>query len=141
HIDLALDWRMLAFTAAVTSLTCVLLGLAPALRTAGAQPVTAIKAGARGLTRDHSRFAFQRLLVVVQVSVALVLVASALLFVASFRRLITMDPASAQKASCRRASIWADRITMKLYCANCSPRCAPHRKWNPPPPPPISSSE
>src|SRR5262249_963275 len=33
-LDLALDWRMLAFTAAVTSVTCALLSLAPALRAA-----------------------------------------------------------------------------------------------------------
>jgi predicted permease len=91
-LDLALDWRMLAFTAAVTSVTCLLLSLAPALRAARAQPAAAIKAGARGLTTDRRRFGFQRLLVVVQVSVSLVLVAGAFLFVASFRRLITMDP-------------------------------------------------
>lgn len=90
-LDLALDWRMLAFTAALTSLTCVLLSLAPALRAARAQPATAIKSGARGLTTDRSRFGFQRLLVVVQVSVSLVLVAGAFLFIASFRRLVTMD--------------------------------------------------
>jgi predicted permease len=91
-VDLALDWRMLAFTAAVTSLTCVLLSLAPALRAARAQPAAAIKAGARGMTTDRSRFGFQRLLVVFQVSVSLILVAGAFLFVASFRRLVTMDP-------------------------------------------------
>ncbi len=51
-----------------------------------------MKAGARGLTADRARFGFQRLLVVVQVSVSLVLVAGAFLFVASFRRLVTLDP-------------------------------------------------
>jgi predicted permease len=91
-LDLALDWRMLAFTAAIACLTCVLLSLAPALRAAQDQPAAAMKAGARGLTADRGRFAFQSLLVVVQVSVSLVLVAGASLFVASFRRLVTMDP-------------------------------------------------
>jgi predicted permease len=51
-----------------------------------------MKAGARGLTIDRRRFGFQRLLVVVQVSISLILVAGAFLFVASFRRLVTMDP-------------------------------------------------
>ena len=51
-----------------------------------------MKAGARGLTADRARFGFQRLLVVVQISVSLVLVAGAFLFVGSFRRLVTMDP-------------------------------------------------
>jgi predicted permease len=41
---------------------------------------------------DRNRFGFQRLLVVVQVSVSLILVAGAFLFVASFARLVTMDP-------------------------------------------------
>jgi predicted permease len=91
-LDLTVDWRMLAFTAAAACLTCVLLSLAPALRAARSQPAAAMKAGARGLTADRARFAFQRLLVVVQVSVSLVLVAGAFLFVASFRRLVTMDP-------------------------------------------------
>ena len=91
-LDLALDWRVLAFTAAVACLTCVLLSLAPALRTSRSQPAAAMKPGARGLTADRARFGFQRLLVVVQVSVSVVLVAGAFLFVGSFRRLITMDP-------------------------------------------------
>jgi predicted permease len=91
-LDLALDWRMLAFTAAVACLTCVLLSLAPALRAGQSQPAAAMKSGGRGLTADRGRFAFQRLLVVLQISVSLVLVAGAFLFVTSFRRLVTMDP-------------------------------------------------
>ena len=92
HLDLALDWHMLAFTAFVTTGTCILLGLAPALRSAHAQPAAATKTGGRGLTTDRGRFGFQRLLVLVQVSVSLVLVTGAFLFVGSFRRLATMDP-------------------------------------------------
>ncbi len=55
-LDLTPDWRMLAFTAAVTCLTCVLLSLAPALRAARGQAADAMKAGARGITTDRSRF-------------------------------------------------------------------------------------
>ena len=51
-----------------------------------------MKASARGLTADRSRFGFQRLLVVVQVSISLMLVAGAFLFVSSFSRPVTMDP-------------------------------------------------
>ena len=92
QLDLSPDWRMLAFTAALTSTACILLGIAPALRSARAHPIAAMKAGGRGLTAERSRFGFQRLLVVVQVSVSLVLVAGAFLFGDSFRRLATMDP-------------------------------------------------
>jgi predicted permease len=91
-LDLALDWRILAFTAAVSSATCILLSLAPALRAARGQAAEAMKSCARGLTADRSRSAFHRLLVVTQVAVSLILVSGAFLFVASFRRLATMDP-------------------------------------------------
>jgi predicted permease len=91
-LDLTPDWRILGFTAGVAGLTCVLLSVAPAMRAARGQAADAMKAGARGLTMDRNRFGFQRLLVVVQVSVSLILVAGAFLFVASFRRLVTMDP-------------------------------------------------
>ena len=92
NLDLTLDWRMLTFSAGVTSLACVLLSLAPAFRAARGQAAEAMKASARGLTADRSRFGFQRLLVVIQVSVSLMLVVGAFLFVSSFRRLVRMDP-------------------------------------------------
>jgi len=92
HLDLTLDWRILAFTTAVTSATCILLGIAPALRAARAQPASAIKTGGRGLTEDRGRLGFQRLLVLAQISVSLLLVTGAFLFVANFRRLATLDP-------------------------------------------------
>jgi predicted permease len=91
-LDLTPDWRMLAFTAGITSLTCVLLSLAQAIRAARGRAAEAMKAGARGITTDRSRFGSQRLLVVIQVSVSLILVAGAFLFIESFRRLVTMDP-------------------------------------------------
>jgi predicted permease len=92
YLDLVFDWRMLAFTAAVASTTCILLGLVPALRSSRALPAAAIKSGGRGLTTDRARFGFQRLLVVLQVSISLVVVAGALLFAGSFRHLATLDP-------------------------------------------------
>ncbi len=92
RLNLSLDWRMLLFTSAAASAVCILLGLVPALRSARVQPAWAIKTGGRGLTADRRRSGFQRLLVVAQVSVSLVLVTGAFLFVASFRRLVTMDP-------------------------------------------------
>jgi predicted permease len=91
-LDLNPDWRIFGFTAAVTCVTCLLLSVAPALRAARGRAAEAMKASARGLTMDRSRFGFQRLLVVVQVSISLILVAGAFLFVGSFRRLVTMDP-------------------------------------------------
>jgi len=97
QLDLSADWHMLAFTAAVAIVTCVIFGLAPALRSSHTEPGTAIKSGGRSLTADRERFSFQRLLVVVQISVSLVLVVGALLFVRSFRNLMTLDPGFREK--------------------------------------------
>src|SRR2546425_1469785 len=90
-------WLILSFTAWVGPLACAILGVAPAFRSSHIDPGAAIKAGGRGLTADRERFSFQRLLVVVQISVSLVLVVGALLFVRSFRNLMTVDLGFHQK--------------------------------------------
>jgi hypothetical protein len=51
-----------------------------------------MKAGSRGTTASRSRFLLQQIMVVAQVSVSLVLLVGALLFVRSFRNLITFNP-------------------------------------------------
>ncbi len=60
HLDLAFDWCMAAFTVAVTVITCILLGLVPALRSSRTHPAAAMKSGGRGLAAGHGRFGFQR---------------------------------------------------------------------------------
>ncbi len=91
HLDLSLDWRILAFTTAITLITCVLCGLAPALRLAHTEPGDVIKGGGRGLTTRPEGSAFQRMLVVTQIAVSLVLVVGALLFARSFQKLLSVD--------------------------------------------------
>ena len=91
YLELGSDWRVLAFTAAVAILTCLGCGLAPALRSSRAEPASALKAGGRTIAGGRERFSFQNLLVVTQVAVSLVLVVGALLFVRSFRNLVTLD--------------------------------------------------
>ena len=61
----------------------------------GAAPADAMKSGARGSTDGRERYALQRLLVVGQIAVSLVLLVGAALFVRSFYNLVTFDPASA----------------------------------------------
>lgn len=97
HLDLSMDWNMLAFTTAVAMVACVVFGLVPALRSSRTDPGSAMKAGGCGLTSDRERFGFQRLLVILQISISLVLVAGALLFVQSFRNLMTLDPGFREK--------------------------------------------
>jgi predicted permease len=86
------DWRVLLFAVGVAATACVVFGVAPALRATRAEPVSAMKTGGRGTTGGRERFSLQRLLVVTQVSVSLVLLVGALLFVRSFRNLVTFDP-------------------------------------------------
>jgi predicted permease len=92
NLQMVTDWRVLLFATAVTALTCILFGVAPALRATRAEPISAMKSGGRGTTGGRERFSLQRLLVVAQVSISLVLLVGALFFVRSFRNLMTYDP-------------------------------------------------
>jgi len=88
-LDIAFDWRVFAFTVAVALITCVVFGLAPAIRAARIAPGAAMNA--RGTTAGRERFLGRRLLLVTQVAVSLVLLVAASLFVRSFRNLILLD--------------------------------------------------
>ncbi len=90
-VGLGLDLRVLAFTAAVAVGTCLLFGLLPALRATRIAPASAMRAGGRGLTAGRERFGLRRLLVVAQVSLSLVLLVGALLFVRSLQKLLAVD--------------------------------------------------
>ena len=90
-LDLQVDWRVLAFTAAVTGVTCILFGLAPALRAMRTEPGVVMKAGSRGLTTSRERFGVRRVLVVTQVALCMVLLVGALLFVRSLRNLLAVE--------------------------------------------------
>jgi putative ABC transport system permease protein len=92
RLDLGLDWRALAFTGTVGLATCALFDLVPALRSSRTTPTVALKSGSRGTTSGRERFSFQRTLVISQIAISMVLLVSALLFVRSFRNLMTLDP-------------------------------------------------
>jgi predicted permease len=92
QLDLSLDWRVLAFVAAIATLTSVVFGLAPALRFSRNTPGDALKSGGRGHTGNRDSHSFQRLLVTSQVACSFVLLVGALLFVHSFYNLSKVDP-------------------------------------------------
>ncbi|HWC99943.1 MAG TPA: ABC transporter permease [Candidatus Sulfopaludibacter sp.] len=91
YLDLAPDWRILGFTASLAILTSMFFGLAPALRATRTSPGAAMKATSRSITAGPSRFGLRRILVVTQVALSLVLLVGALLFVRSFRNLMSVD--------------------------------------------------
>jgi putative ABC transport system permease protein len=90
-LDLALDWRVLGFTAGVAILTCLFFSLMPAVKATATPPIIAMKAGSRGVTAGRERFGIRRILVVAQVAMSLVLLVGAFLFVRSFQKLVNLD--------------------------------------------------
>jgi predicted permease len=97
ELDVSLSWRMLLFTGGVAALTCALFALVPAFRASRTEPAIVLKGGSRGTTAGPERFSFQRLLVVSQIAVSVVLLVGALLFTQSFRNLATLDPGFHEK--------------------------------------------
>jgi predicted permease len=90
-LELSPDWRVLGFAVVLAGLTCILFGLAPAMRATRIELGAVMKAGGRGLTASRERFSLRRALVVVQVALSLVLVAGAFLFSRSLGKLMTVD--------------------------------------------------
>ena len=79
------DWRIFAFTAAVSLLTGILFGLAPAVRSVRADPGPVMKEGTRQAGR--SSHTLDRVLVVAQVALSVVLITGAGLFVRTLQKL------------------------------------------------------
>lgn len=91
-LNLSLDWRIFGFMVALAVLSCLLFGLVPALRATRNSPAAAMKADGRGITSTRERFGLQRVLVVSQIALSLVLVLTSLLFIRSFTKLMAIDP-------------------------------------------------
>ena len=88
-LDLSVDWRILAFTAAVSVMTTLLFGTMPALRASRVAPMEALKEQGRGTAGD-ARITLTSGLVVAQVALSLVLVVAAGLFMRTFSSLATL---------------------------------------------------
>jgi predicted permease len=89
-VDLGVNWRVLAFTAAAALFTTVIVGVAPALqatRTNGLPMAT----GGRTMTAGRRRLGLQRALVVSQLALSVTLLVSGVLFVRSLINLLTLN--------------------------------------------------
>jgi len=115
-VAVAHDWRVFAFVALAASVACLIVGVVPAIRATRLNAAAAIKAGGRGSTDTHERFGLRRVLVVAQVALSLVLVVAALLFVRTFRNLVTLDAGFRRDhllvadVDVRHAGVPADRL-------------------------------
>jgi predicted permease len=92
HLAIVPDWRVLLFAAVVAVATCVIFGTLPSIRNANTDPIAAMRSGERGVVGNRERFSIQRAMVITQVAVSMVLLVGALLFVRSYRNLMTVDP-------------------------------------------------
>ena len=85
-LDLALDLRVLGFTAAVAAATALVFGLAPAFRATAVAPIETLKEQGRSVS--SGRLGPGRLLVAAQIALSLLLVAGGGLLLRTFRNLI-----------------------------------------------------
>jgi predicted permease len=88
-LDLEPDWRITAFTFALSALTGVLFSLAPALQASKPDLVSSLKDGAAAASFRRSRL--QSALVVTQVALSLVLLIGAGLVVRTMREALAID--------------------------------------------------
>lgn len=90
-LALGIDVRVLAFTLLLSLMTGVLFGLAPALQSSRPNLVHSLTAAAR-TRRPHRKFGLRDLLVVGQISLALIALIAAGLFLNSLRNAQNIDP-------------------------------------------------
>jgi len=88
--EIGLDLRVLAFSATLSLLTGALFGIAPAIRNSQSNPQTALKEGGRSAGGSHHRALST--FVVMEMAIALVLLAGAGLMIRSLTRLWKVDP-------------------------------------------------
>ena len=90
--QVGLDWRVLGFTMLIALGTCLIFGLVPAWHASRPDLQTALEQSGRTSGPGASRLRFRQVLVVFQVSIAVMLVIGAGLLVKSFWLLQRVDP-------------------------------------------------
>jgi predicted permease len=91
NLPLAPDWRVLAFTIAISLLTGIVFGLVPAFETLKLGVTPALKNATRTTTEPGSRFTWGKGLIVGQVALSLLVLFTAGLLVRSLQKLMTQN--------------------------------------------------
>lgn len=99
-LQLAVDWRVVGFTAVLALATCLLFGLTPALRVASAGPADAMRGG-RDSTSSAGGHRLRHAFVVSQIALSLILMVGALLFGQSLRNLLGTETGMASSGILR----------------------------------------
>ena len=91
--EVTIDWRVMLFALGVSLGASIIFGLVPALRTTDSNLALSLKdAGTKGLTNKLHNRRFRNTMVIAEVSLALILITSAGLFVRSFVHVIKVNP-------------------------------------------------
>ncbi len=91
-LQLALNWRVFTFALAAATISGLAFGLFPAWLASRTDVNEVLKQGGRGSTQDRSQHRIQQTLVVVEVALALVLLAGAGLVVNGLRSFAGLNP-------------------------------------------------
>ena len=90
-LDLSLDWNVLAFTLGISVVAGALLGLVPALQSTRTDLATTLKSESAG-GGQPGQLRWRNALVITQMTVSLVLLVGAGLFLRSFQQVQSVDP-------------------------------------------------
>ena len=90
--DIAIDGRVLAFTAGLSVLTGIIFGLVPALYSARPEIAQMLRDSGRSSSARRARSRMRAMLVVAEVTLAVVLLVGSGLLIRSYMKLLEVDP-------------------------------------------------
>src|SRR5215469_1021212 len=111
--EIGIDGTVLLFTLGIAVLASVLFGSIPVLKYAGAHLSTGIREGGRALSQSRQQHRARNVLVVVQVSLALVLLICSGLMIRTFRALTNVNPGFAQPERVQTFRIYIPNTEVK----------------------------
>jgi putative ABC transport system permease protein len=91
-LPLTVDWRVLGFAALLAVATCLLFGLAPAIRGTRVAATSVLRATTRGASAGRESVALRRGLVIVQIALSVALLFGSLLFARTLRNVLQVNP-------------------------------------------------
>jgi len=111
--EVGIDGTVLLFTLGIAMLASVLFASIPVLKYAGAHLSTGIREGARALSQSREQHRARNVLVVVQVSLALVLLICSGLMIRTFRALTNVNPGFAEPERVQTFRIYIPETEVK----------------------------
>jgi predicted permease len=111
--EIGIDGTVLLFTLGIAVLASVLFGSIPVLKYAGAHLSTGIREGGRALSESRQQHRARNVLVVAQVSLALVLLICSGLMIRTFRALTNVNPGFAQPEQVQTFRIYVPKTEVK----------------------------